>query len=118
MKNWCVYTRDPYLGDSTDMRVGSLSTSRGAPLSWAMVTEYMHLDTRVTPSLGCEFAIYLSLVVLLIKHNPSASHSLILAHAYAVKLYRDEFKAKQGGQIGITLDVHWLIPYDDKPESE
>ncbi|KAI0945484.1 Beta-glucosidase 1A [Taiwanofungus camphoratus] len=38
------------------------------------------------------------------------AHNLILAHAYAVKLYRDEFKAVQGGQIGITLDCHWQLP--------
>ena len=47
----------------------------------------------------------------------SVSHNLILAHAYAVKLYRHEYKAKQGGLIGVTLDSHWLLPYDDKPES-
>ncbi|CCM00730.1 uncharacterized protein FIBRA_02770 [Fibroporia radiculosa] len=45
------------------------------------------------------------------------AHNLILAHAYAVKLYRDSFKASQGGQIGITLDCHWLMPYDDSPEN-
>ena len=42
---------------------------------------------------------------------------MILAHAYAVKLYRQEYKPVQGGQIGITLDCHWQIPYDDSPES-
>lgn len=47
----------------------------------------------------------------------STAHNLILAHAHAVKVYRDEFKTKQGGQIGITLDCHWLLPYDDSPES-
>ncbi|KAI0340378.1 beta-glucosidase 1A [Trametopsis cervina] len=45
------------------------------------------------------------------------SHNLILAHAYAVQLYRTEFQQKQKGQIGITLDCHWLIPYDDSPEN-
>ncbi|KAJ3544061.1 hypothetical protein NM688_g5783 [Phlebia brevispora] len=45
------------------------------------------------------------------------SHNLILAHAYAVKLYREEYKVKQGGQIGITLDAHWLVPYDDSPQN-
>jgi hypothetical protein len=44
------------------------------------------------------------------------SHNLILAHAFAVQLYRREFKEKQGGQIGITLDCHWLIPYDNSEE--
>lgn len=65
----------------------------------------------------------------------SVGHSVILAHAYAVKLYREEFKAKQGGQIGtrpllsqpkesdstrpgITLNGDWQMPYDQSPESE
>ena len=48
----------------------------------------------------------------------SVSHNLILAHAYSVKLYRDEYQAKQGGQIGITLNTSWFLPYDDKPESK
>ncbi|KAJ6601188.1 beta-glucosidase [Mycena vulgaris] len=44
-------------------------------------------------------------------------HSVILAHAHAVKLYREEFKSKQGGQIGITLNGDWQMPYDDSPEN-
>ncbi|KAH9939868.1 beta-glucosidase 1A [Amylocystis lapponica] len=44
-------------------------------------------------------------------------HNLILAHAYAVKLYREEYKPVHGGQIGITLDCHWQLPYDDSPEN-
>ncbi|TCD60704.1 Beta-glucosidase 1B [Steccherinum ochraceum] len=46
-----------------------------------------------------------------------AGHSVILSHAYAVKAYREEFKAKQGGQIGITLNGDWAMPYDDSPEN-
>ncbi|EMD34834.1 glycoside hydrolase family 1 protein [Gelatoporia subvermispora B] len=45
------------------------------------------------------------------------NHNLILAHAHAVKLYREQYKEKQGGQIGITLDCHWQLPYDDSPEN-
>ena len=44
-------------------------------------------------------------------------HSLILAHASAVKVYRDEFKPTQRGQIGITLNGDWQVPYDNSPES-
>jgi beta-glucosidase len=45
-------------------------------------------------------------------------HSVILAHAYTTKLYREEFKADQGGVIGITLNGDWAMPYDDSPESK
>lgn len=31
-------------------------------------------------------------------------HSLLIAHGAAVKAYREDFKAKDGGQIGITLN--------------
>lgn len=44
-------------------------------------------------------------------------HSVILSHAYAVRLYREEFKAAQGGQIGITLNGDWSMPYDDGPQN-
>jgi len=47
-----------------------------------------------------------------------AGHNVILAHAHAVKLYRDEFQATQKGQIGITVDAHWLLPYDDTPANK
>ncbi|OBZ77023.1 Beta-glucosidase 1B [Grifola frondosa] len=46
-----------------------------------------------------------------------AGHHVILSHAYAVKLYREEFQTRQGGQIGITLNGDWAIPYDDSPEN-
>ncbi|KAF4616421.1 hypothetical protein D9613_008476 [Agrocybe pediades] len=45
------------------------------------------------------------------------AHNLILAHAYAVKAFREEFQPKSGGVIGITLDSSSYIPYDDKPEN-
>jgi len=41
-----------------------------------------------------------------------AAHSLILAHASAVKAYREQFKQKAGGQIGITLNGDWTEPWD------
>jgi len=47
----------------------------------------------------------------------SVGHHLILAHARAATLYRDEFKPTQGGQIGITLNGDWAMPYDDSLES-
>ena len=56
---------------------------------------------------------------LIIKTNAinSVGHNVILSHANAVKLYREEFKETQGGQIGITLNGDWAMPYDGSPKS-
>lgn len=50
--------------------------------------------------------------------HASVGHHVILAHAHAVKIYRDEFKPAQNGVIGITLNGDWALPYNDRPESE
>ncbi|GAB7353250.1 hypothetical protein MBLNU459_g3760t1 [Dothideomycetes sp. NU459] len=39
-------------------------------------------------------------------------HNLLIAHGAAVKIYREEFKPSQGGQIGITLNGDWVEPWD------
>lgn len=39
-------------------------------------------------------------------------HTEILSHAYAAKIYRDEFKPTQQGEIGITLHGNWSEPWD------
>ncbi|KAG9015821.1 Beta-glucosidase 1B [Tulasnella sp. JGI-2019a] len=44
-------------------------------------------------------------------------HSLILSHARAVKVYREEFKAAQKGEIAITLNGDWYMPWDNSPEN-
>ncbi|MCJ1410810.1 hypothetical protein MMC19_004896 [Ptychographa xylographoides] len=41
-----------------------------------------------------------------------AGHNLLVAHGSAVKVYRDEFKQKDGGEIGITLNGDWVEPWD------
>jgi beta-glucosidase len=43
---------------------------------------------------------------------------LILAHAHAVKAFREDFKPQQKGEIGITLNGDWAMPYDDNQESQ
>lgn len=48
----------------------------------------------------------------------SVAHHVILSHALAVQLYRDEFQPTQGGLIGITLNGDMAIPYDESPESK
>lgn len=52
------------------------------------------------------------------KHLYPTAHSLIWSHALAVQLYRKEFKPKQGGQIGVTLNCDWCEPIDDTPEAK
>lgn len=46
-----------------------------------------------------------------------AGHSLLIAHGTAVKSYREDFKPRQGGEIGITLNGDWTEPWDpEDPE--
>ncbi|XP_042502235.1 beta-glucosidase 13-like [Macadamia integrifolia] len=40
-------------------------------------------------------------------------HHLLLAHAAAVKLYREKYQKSQKGKIGITLNSHWMVQYTD-----
>lgn len=40
------------------------------------------------------------------------AHHSILAHATAVKTYREKYQQKQGGKIGWTLNVDWGIPFN------
>ncbi|RMY97254.1 hypothetical protein D0864_04864, partial [Hortaea werneckii] len=41
-----------------------------------------------------------------------AGHNILVSHGAAVKVYREEFKQKDGGQIGITLNGDWVEPWD------
>ncbi|XP_048137289.1 beta-glucosidase 12-like [Rhodamnia argentea] len=45
-------------------------------------------------------------------------HNQLLAHATAVKLYRDKYQASQKGAIGITLVSHWMVPYSDAKHNQ
>ncbi|EGP87922.1 unnamed protein product [Zymoseptoria tritici ST99CH_3D1] len=39
-------------------------------------------------------------------------HHILIAHAAAVKIYREEFQSSQQGVIGITLNGDWVEPWD------
>ncbi|KAH6869679.1 putative beta-glucosidase [Thelonectria olida] len=39
-------------------------------------------------------------------------HNILLAHATAVKIYREEFKPTDRGEIGITLNCDWAYPFN------
>ncbi|KAI4345750.1 hypothetical protein L6164_012848 [Bauhinia variegata] len=46
------------------------------------------------------------------------AHNLLLAHAAAVQVYKNNYKESQKGVIGITLDSLWAVPYSNKDEDE
>lgn len=48
----------------------------------------------------------------------TAAHTLLLAHAQAVKLYRTKYQQSQQGQIGITQVSHWFVPYDPSSDAD
>ncbi|XP_059625423.1 beta-glucosidase 12-like [Cornus florida] len=43
------------------------------------------------------------------------THNQLLAHAAAVKLYKEKYQKKQKGKIGITLVSTWMVPYSNSP---
>lgn len=45
-------------------------------------------------------------------------HNCLVAHGRAVKVYREEFKAEQGGQIGITLNGDGTYPWDPEDPAD
>lgn len=45
-------------------------------------------------------------------------HNLLIAHAKAVKVYREEFKPTQGGEIGITLNGDATLPWDPEDPAD
>ncbi|KAM0080966.1 hypothetical protein ACKRZS_006866 [Fusarium odoratissimum] len=45
-------------------------------------------------------------------------HNILLAHALAVKIYREEFKHSSGGEIGITLSSDWAYPFNPDDEKD
>ncbi|PKA59460.1 Beta-glucosidase 12 [Apostasia shenzhenica] len=50
-----------------------------------------------------------------IREPYTVGHNMLLAHAEAVKIYKEQFLAGQQGEIGITLVTTWYEPYDDNP---
>lgn len=43
-------------------------------------------------------------------------HNLLLSHAKAVKVFRDKYKAKNDGRIGMALWSEWSEPW--RPDNE
>ncbi|XP_058741023.1 furostanol glycoside 26-O-beta-glucosidase-like [Vicia villosa] len=43
-------------------------------------------------------------------------HICLISHGESVKLYREKYQAKQGGEIGIVLSIEDYIPFSRKPE--
>ncbi|XP_049382430.1 beta-glucosidase 18-like isoform X23 [Solanum stenotomum] len=45
-----------------------------------------------------------------------AAHNMILSHAAAVRIYRTKHQKRQGGMIGIALDIQWYEPFSNSSE--
>lgn len=129
VKHWFVSLPALYPTNTNQKFPGSRLMNRGVWQFWDMDVVSLHLEGQATvkghqkatrrQSHGCSslFSSTLSFQALTCAVLPSVGHSLIIAHASAVKLYRDQYKEKQRGQIGITLNGDWQMPYDDNPES-
>lgn len=47
-----------------------------------------------------------------------AAHHQLLAHASAVSAYRNKYKEKQAGRIGLVLDCEWAVALSNTPEDQ
>ncbi|XP_070205868.1 lactase/phlorizin hydrolase-like isoform X2 [Littorina saxatilis] len=55
------------------------------------------------------------------RHGPgakvyTAAHTIIRAHSKAYRAYVDTYRASQGGEVGITLNLGWGYPATDSPD--
>eukprot|EP01018_Ginkgo_biloba_P011743 Gb_21209 [translate_table: standard] len=46
------------------------------------------------------------------------AHNILLSHAAVVNIYRQQFKEKQRGSIGISLDAKWFEPISQSSEDK
>ncbi|CAN1344093.1 Beta-glucosidase 24 [Linum perenne] len=47
------------------------------------------------------------------------AHNLLLAHAAAAQLYKENYQATQKGTVGIALNSNWYVPYNEtSPKDE
>ncbi|XP_065874777.1 cyanogenic beta-glucosidase-like [Euphorbia lathyris] len=46
------------------------------------------------------------------------AHDLLLAHAAAVKLYKEKYQISQKGQIEISLNTNWMVPYSNSQKDQ
>ncbi|XP_043724405.1 beta-glucosidase 40-like isoform X1 [Telopea speciosissima] len=44
------------------------------------------------------------------------AHNVLLAHANVANIYRQRYKQKQNGSVGISLDVIWFVPMKNTSE--
>ncbi|ESO84673.1 hypothetical protein LOTGIDRAFT_131754, partial [Lottia gigantea] len=75
-----------------------------------------HNEPPVTCSSGYEYGNFAPGI-----HQPGfgayrCSYNLIKSHAAAYHTYDSKYRAKQGGHIGITLNVDWMEPMTESPD--
>lgn len=46
------------------------------------------------------------------------THTVLIAHGRAYRMYQEEFKSKQGGRVGITIDNQWNEPLTNSTEDK
>ncbi|CAE6441331.1 unnamed protein product [Rhizoctonia solani] len=92
VKHW-ITLNEPWCAAAWGYYTGRMAPGRTSDRQWSSVG-----DTKTEPWI--------------------VGHSLLISHAKAVKVYREEFKPSQKGQIGITLNCDWAEPYDDSPEAK
>ncbi|KAK8941130.1 Beta-glucosidase 24 [Platanthera zijinensis] len=75
----------------------------------------IHAPGHCTPGLKIGDQEFVCPVGDSIREPYKVAHNILLAHSEAAQLYKDKYKAKFGGKVGITLITLWFEPYDDQP---
>ncbi|XP_047325323.1 beta-glucosidase 13-like [Impatiens glandulifera] len=93
VKHWITFN-EPYMFTVGGYINASLAPGRGSP--WQSQLNATQGDSAVEPYL--------------------VVHHILLAHASAVKVYREKYQEKQKGEIGITHVADWRIPFTQSIE--
>ncbi|KAK8969749.1 Beta-glucosidase 12 [Platanthera guangdongensis] len=75
----------------------------------------IHAPGHCTPGLKVGDEEFVCPVGDSIREPYKVAHNILLAHSEAAQLYKDNYKAKFGGKVGITLISLWFEPYNNQP---
>lgn len=114
VKHWITFN-EPWSFSVGGYATGTLAPGRGDSSNARIDIAFQFPSSKATSKQAADFAGAPK------RGNASTepyivSHHQLLAHAAAVKLYREKYQRRQKGKIGITLVSNWAVPYHNTKE--